>query len=181
MYVIVGESASGKTELVKAFVEKHPEYHKVITYTTRPKRENEVNGVDYKFVSQEEFIELADTGFFAEQNTYRGWYYGTALQDCKNTDNALIILTPAGLRSLQRNGVKMKSVYLFVDRRSRLIKLLNRGDNIEEAYRRNLTDVGQFDGIIEEVDYVIDNAEYHMSVDEVVYVLEAIIADSEGE
>lgn len=46
---------------------------------------------------------------------------------------------------------------------TRLIKILERGDDIEEAYRRNLSDVGQFDGIKDEVDYVISNKGYSWS------------------
>ena len=52
------------------------------------------------------------------------------------------------------------SFYINVPRRDRLIKLLQRGDSIEEAYRRSLSDVGQFDGIEDEVDFVVDNEGY---------------------
>ena len=47
-----------------------------------------------------------------------------------------------------------------------MIKILQRGDNIEEAYRRNLSDVGMFDGIEDEVDVTIDNPKYEYSVKE---------------
>ena len=43
-----------------------------------------------------------------------------------------------------------------VSRRERLIRILKRGDDIEESYRRNLSDVGMFDGIEKEVDYTIN-------------------------
>ena len=44
--------------------------------------------------------------------------------------------------------------------------ILQRGDNIEEAYRRSLSDVGQFDGIEGEVDYIINNDGYKKSIAE---------------
>ncbi len=43
-----------------------------------------------------------------------------------------------------------------VSRRERLIRILKRGDDIEESYRRNLSDVGMFDGIEKEIDYTIN-------------------------
>lgn len=165
MFAIMGESGSGKTELVKALSKKS--IKKIVTYTTRPKRDYEINGVDYYFISQEVFEKYTKSGFFIEFNRYRDWYYGTALNDCCNDNNVVAVLTPAGFRALKRSGVNVKSIYLEVDRRSRLISILRRGDNIEEAYRRSLSDVGQFDGIKEEVDYIIENNGYKKTIDEV--------------
>ena len=175
MIVLIGESASGKTTLANNFINKYPEYHKIITYTTRPKRENEVDGVDYHFVSDEKFDELVKNNFFVEHAKYRDWSYGTAKEDCLKDKKAIVVLTPSGLRNLKKINKKLKSVYIYVDRRSRLINILLRGDNIDEAYRRNLSDVGQFYGVIDEVDFVIDNTQFHMDEDEVLKCLETIL------
>lgn len=175
MIVIVGESASGKSTLQDMLVKSDPNYKKIVTYTTRPMREGEVDGVSYHFVSEAAFSELASRGFFIEQNAYREWHYGTAKCDCENGSGKVAVLTPAGLRSLQRENIPTTSIYLFVDRRSRLIQILQRGDNIEEAYRRSLSDVGQFDGVASEVDYVIDNTAYHMTPEEALKCLKSII------
>lgn len=171
MVILLGESASGKSTIQNLFIEKHPEYKKVITYTTRPVRNNETDGADYRFISEDTFKKLAEQGFFAEYAEYNGWLYGTAKRNLTE-DNAIVILTPAGLRSLNKLNYNIISVYLAVDRRSRLIKALKRGDNIEEAYRRNLSDAGQFDGLRNEVDYTIENAEFRMDKNQVLQDLE---------
>lgn len=176
MLVILGESASGKTTLLNKLLKANSKYYKVITYTTRPKRDGEVDGVDYHFVTEETFEELIKKDFFAEFTTYRDWFYGTAKEDC-DKEFAVAVLTPAGLRALKRLGVETTSVYLYVDRRSRLISILKRGDNVDEAYRRNLSDVGQFDGIVDEVDYVIDNTKFHMNEGQVLKCLKEITKD----
>ena len=175
MIVIVGESASGKTTLVNDLIKKHPEFHKIVTYTTRPKRDNEVEGIDYYFVSEEKFKSLVEQDYFVEHAKYRDRSYGTAKKYCVKDKNAIVILTPAGMRSLKKINKKATSIYVYVDRRSRLINILLRGDNVDEAYRRNLSDLGQFDGITNEVDYVIDNTQFHMNEDEVLKCLEAIL------
>ena len=177
MIAILGESASGKTLLQSNLVNAGLGFHKLVYYTTRPIRDGEADGVDYHFVSENVFNELSELGFFLEQNIYNDWYYGAAKADCLHSDYTVAVLTPAGFRRLVKAGVDIKSIYLKVDRRSRLIQVLDRGDNIEEAYRRNLSDVGQFDGIGEEVDYVIDNTHYHMSAEQTLLCLKTILEE----
>lgn len=162
MIILVGESASGKSSIEKCLVEDYG-YTKIVSYTTRPPRANEIDGIDYHFISTEKFLELKSNGFFAETAQYNDWYYGTAKEDC--TDNKVAVLTPHGMRQIKKiNGIHTICFYIEVPRRDRLIKILQRGDNIEEACRRNISDIGQFDGIKDEVDYVIYNPNYNYSV-----------------
>lgn len=168
--VLVGESASGKSSLAKLLSDRKPSFSRVVTYTTRPMRGGEQNHVDYHFISDEEFMKLKNDGFFVEFNQYRNWNYGTSI-DLHSANNQVIVLTPAGARALLRKTQhdesvrkQIKIVYLSVDRRSRLLKCLERGDDIEEAYRRNLSDVGQFDAFDTEADYILENENYQWSV-----------------
>lgn len=164
MIVLCGESASGKSSIEKNLVDKFG-FKKIVSYTTRPPRNGEVDGVDYHFTSNEKFYELKEQGFFAEVAQYRGWNYGTAKEDC--TDDKVAVLTPHGLRQVSKiKSLNITSFYINVPRRDRLIKILQRGDDIEEATRRSLSDVGQFDGVSDEVNYVINNPNYTKSVEE---------------
>ena len=176
MIVIVGESACGKSTLQKNFITKHPEFSKIVTYTTRPPRPGEQDGVDYHYVTDERFNELKKKHFFAETNSYRGWQYGTPIDECMERYK-IAVLTPAGMRALRFKGVPIITVYLRVDRRSRLIKSLQRGDDIEEAYRRNLSDVGQFDAISKEVQYIIPNDNFENDEENLVACLESIVGN----
>lgn len=165
MIVLVGESASGKSTTEKELV-KHYGYINIISYTTRSPRADERDGVDYHFINDEIFCEKFQSGFFAETAKYRGWCYGTAKEDC--TDNKVCVVTPRGFRNLKKvPGLNIYSFYIKVPRRDRLIKILQRGDDIDEACRRSLSDVGQFDGIEDEVDCVICNDEYKLSVSKI--------------
>lgn len=164
MIVLVGESASGKSSIEKNLVENYG-FNKVVSYTTRKPRDGEVDGVDYHFIDKSQFKRLKIQGFFAETAMYNDWHYGTAKRDC--TDDKVVVLTPHGLRQISKiHGINVVSFYINVPRRDRLIKILQRGDNIEEAYRRSLSDVGQFDGIVDEVNYVIDNVGYKKNIEE---------------
>lgn len=166
MIVLVGESGCGKSSIEKEIVQLG--YNKIVTYTTRPMRAEDIDGETYHFVSEEQFNNMKEEGLFAEHAVYNGWQYGTAKEDC--TDNKVVVLTPHGLRQLKKNAdLNIISFYIKVPRRDRLIKILERGDDIEEAYRRNLSDMGQFDGIEDEVSYVIRNEGYKRSVIDMVY------------
>lgn len=166
MVILVGESASGKSTIEKELANKY-HFNKIVTYTTRPPREGEVDGVDYHFITKSQFRRLKLQGFFCETATYNGWYYGTAKKDCK--DDSIIVATPHGLRQLKNNtDLHIISFYINVPRRDRLIKILQRGDDIEEAYRRSLSDVGQYDGIEDEVDFVVRNDGYEKPIDRMV-------------
>lgn len=169
MIVIVGESGSGKSTLQKMLVERYPDrFKKLVTYTTRPMRQGEKDGEDYCFITDEKFLEMERNNEFVEYNSYRGWLYGTTLESLYDRYlTTIAVLTPAGLRDMERYGLNVVSIYLEVDRESRLKKLIDRGDNVDEAYRRNLSDVGQFDGVTREVDYVISNHNFHLSKEQV--------------
>lgn len=183
IFVLVGESASGKSTIEKLVQERESSFSKVVSYTTRPAREGETDGVDYHFISDREFEKMVKENAFIESAKYRGWNYGSARKDYNDGKNHIVVLTPHGCRSLKKWAehnpkVKVVSVYFNVDRRSRMIKILKRGDDIDEAYRRNISDVGQFDGFSDEADYVIDNECYKKSIEEVYEEVRCIIHDS---
>lgn len=162
MIVIVGESASGKSSVAK-YLTNNCGYKRIVTYTTRAPRHNEVDGFDYYFIQEDQFEKLDKQDFFAETALYNGWRYGSAKKDY--TDDSVIVVNPLGLRNLKNSNIEnIFSVYLYVPRRDRLIKCLERGDDIEEAYRRSLSDIGMFDGIEKEVDLVIKNPNYLLDV-----------------
>lgn len=160
MIVLIGESACGKSTIEK-ILEKEYGMKRVISHTTRPERHGEKDGVDYFFVSNYDFNKKLKNKEFAETGSYNGWLYGS--EKDQYYDNSVVVLTPKGYRQLKKNlkmNNKIFAIYIKVDRKSRLIKSLERGDNIEEIIRRNQTDVGQYDGVEDEVDFVISNEEY---------------------
>ena len=78
LYVIAAPSGAGKTTLVKALVTRNPELRFSISYTTRKKRSNEANGVDYLFIDQKRFFELREQGALLESAEVFDNYYGTS-------------------------------------------------------------------------------------------------------
>lgn len=76
--LITAPSGAGKTTLVKKLLEEYSIFEFSISCTTRPKREHEVHGKDYHFITEDEFISRVNRGEFLEwEEVYKGSYYGT--------------------------------------------------------------------------------------------------------
>ena len=134
MLILMGASASGKTEIAKFLKQKY-NIQKIITYTTRMPRIHEQNGIDYHFISLEEFAILKEQDFFVETTYYNQNYYGTARQDIQ--DDRCIILDPNGFHSfLALHDPHIISFYLDCDENTRLQRMLLRKDSYETAKSR---------------------------------------------
>lgn len=78
LIIFAGPSGSGKTTIVHHLLEQMPELSFSVSATTRKKRSNEKNGVDYYFISEESFKEKIENNEFVEwEQVYVGGYYGT--------------------------------------------------------------------------------------------------------
>lgn len=153
---IVGMGGSGKDEAVNRFIKNNPDWEKIIGYTTRPIRQGEEDGVDYHFISVDDFNNKKN---FTYAEVFNGWGYGTVIEpdDLTNDTKKLLIITPTAVRYLEKTGVHIPVIYIMVNRIDALNNMLSRGDNIDEAYRRNLQDYGMFMGFNNECSAVIDN------------------------
>lgn len=163
MLIIVGKTASGKDTIVNELVSKHG-FKKVVTYTTRPMRKNEILNITYHYISEQDFLEKVRQDFFAEYKAYKTeegiWYYGSALQDYTNADEKrVIILTPSGLKDILKLKVEFSSVYVYANQTTIKHRLAKRGDKREEAERRLKQDNSDFKGVEHIVDKIIYNNE----------------------
>ena len=77
VFVVTGPSGAGKGTLIKKLLERQPELEIAVSATTRPQRPTEVNGREYWFLSEEEFVERIDAGDFLEHVVFVGGRYGT--------------------------------------------------------------------------------------------------------
>ena len=162
MVFVIGKTCCGKDSVVNKLIAKHG-FKKCITYTTRPMRKGEQQDITYHFVSDEDFKEKINNGFFAEWKTYDTefgvWYYGTALEDLEKADDkTVIILTPDGYRDVvNKLSTKPKSIYLYANNSTIKERLISRGDDKNEAQRRLEHDNLDFKGIENEVDKIFYN------------------------
>lgn len=158
MLVLVGPSASGKTEVVKVLIQDY-KMKKLVTYTTRSMRVNEVDGKDYHFISKDEFIKKIKENFFLEYVEYNDNYYGTSYEDLAN--DKVVILEPNGVKTyLEKVPDKIKICYLRTPIEYRMKRMIERKDSLESINKRIHSDDEIFNSDLEAiVDWVIDSTD----------------------
>lgn len=137
MIVLVGASASGKTELAKLLFLNYG-YKKCITTTTRPMRPNEVDGVDYHFLTEIEFKKRIAQGAFYEVTEYANRYYGIQKQDV--IENGVVIVDPNGANALADHAKDVYVVFVEASESLRRHRMELRGDAKEQIEKRILGD-----------------------------------------
>lgn len=165
MIVIIGKTASGKDTIVKQLTEKHG-FKRIVTTTTRPMRAGEKEGISYNFISEADFLQKIENGYFAEWKSYDTefgkWYYGTSVTNICSADNkSIVILTPAGFRDVKKivkNG--LTSIYIYANNETIKNRLIKRGDDKNEAQRRLEHDNEDFKNVQDEVDLIVYNNEH---------------------
>ena len=153
MIILVGRSASGKTYLGK-LLEKAG-FKKIVTYTSREKRLNEVDKIDYNFISKTEFISKIQEGFFFEYVIYNDNYYGTSKQSVKDL-NTYIILEVEGLSKYKRLE-NVVSFYITCPKDILIKRMINRHDQENEILKRIAKDDIIFKDAALLCDYTIDS------------------------
>ena len=152
--MLVGKSASGKTTLEK-YISDNFRYEKIVSHTTRPIRGNEVDGVDYHYVSEDVFNEMKLNDELVEHATFNGWSYGISKKEIEKKKDGVVVVNPAGLRKLRKLDIPMSVFYVVCDDKTRYKRSIDRGDDIVEVALRSRSDTDCFNGIEDEVDRVL--------------------------
>lgn len=154
---IMGKAGSGKDTLLKALLERpiFKDAQPIISCTTRPIRENECDGVNYHYLTNEEFTNHILAGDMLEATVFNNWCYGTSLKHLDKDKINIGVFNPEGVGLLRdRNNVELKVIYIEANDKDRLLRQLNREDNpnCHEIARRFMADEQDFTE--EEIDYL---------------------------
>ena len=171
MIVLTGASASGKTVTALDLQKRH-NLVKAITTTTREKRVGETDGVEYFFVTKEEFLKRLNENKFVEHSIYNGNYYGCGIDQV--SDNKIVVLDPNGLHSfLKLKNKNIVSFLLIANEKTRKDRMCSRGDKKENIEQRIKNDVEDFSlEKIGKVDFVLNTENYSIEeVSDLIYKL----------
>ncbi len=143
MIILVGASASGKTATALALQNKYG-LKKAVTTTTRKKRINEVDGIDYFFVSRKEFLKRNKENKFVETTLYNDNFYGCGVDQV--SDDRIIVLDPNGVNSFRK--LKDNHIKIFLiesSEETRKNRMISRGDEKDKIVQRLENDIIDFD------------------------------------
>jgi guanylate kinase len=155
--ILIGKSCSGKSTISKILQEKGLT-RSAVTTTSREPRSYEVEGVDYYFVSEEEFEKQIDKNNMLEYDVFNDWYYGITKEEFNQTN--LSIVTPRGLQKYRRLVGRDNLFVVYVDTplEVRYERIQKRGDDPKESLRRFVADEKDFEGF-KDWDFSVDGSE----------------------
>jgi guanylate kinase len=176
LYVIAAPSGAGKTSLVKAVLARDPSLRVSISHSTRKPRENERDGVDYHFISIDEFKRLRDAGEFLEHAQVFDNFYGTSRRGVEALLGAghdvILEIDWQGARQVRAAQPDCRTIFILPpSRRSLEERLRNRRTDSEEVIQRRLRDSIADMSHYAEFDHVVVNDDFETAVTQLLNIL----------
>ncbi len=179
LIVVSGPSGAGKGTICKRLLEKNPNLGYSISATTRAPRTGEVNGVNYWFLSKEEFQKMiAEDGLLEWAEVY-GNYYGTPAQKVKDSlaegKNILLEIDTQGAALVREKFPEGVYIYILPPSLEELKRrIIGRGTDSAESIERRLSCAREEMGCAsEQYNYLVLNDEVELAVERVETIIEA--------
>jgi guanylate kinase len=177
LFVIAAPSGAGKTSLVKALLQRKPELHVSISYTTRPKRPTEEDGREYHFVSVGDFQRLQAQGQFLEYAQVFDNFYGTGRRPVETElargNNVVLEIDWQGAQQVRKSLPECVTLFVLPPSRASLEeRLRNRRTDSEDVIARRLRDAVGDMSHWNEFNYVVVNDDFERAVEDLVSIVE---------
>jgi guanylate kinase len=143
LFIVSAPSGTGKTTLVERLVQCVPGLRMSRSYTSRPARIGEQDGVDYNFITRQQFETMVHDGHFLEWADVFGNYYGTAAADTDallaRGEDVVLVIDVQGARQVRSRGIETIGIFVLPPSAAVLEqRLRGRSKDSEEQIRRRL-------------------------------------------
>jgi guanylate kinase len=172
LFVVSAPSGAGKTTLVERLVQTTPGLRMSRSYTSRPARPGEADGVDYHFVSRERFEAMIAGDQFLEWAEIFGNLYGTSTVDTERTlhegADLVLVIDVQGARQVRRQRLPVVSVFVLPPSFDALQqRLRGRSKDSDDQIRRRLDVAREEVNAVKEYEYVVVNDEIDACVERI--------------
>jgi guanylate kinase len=162
LFIVSAPSGAGKTTLVERLVVETPRLTMSRSYTSRPTRQGEIDGVDYNFVTRGRFEAMIAAGEFLEWAELFGNLYGTSRSDTERMlsagNDVVLVIDVQGARQMRRRGVEVSSVFVMPPSYAVLEqRLRGRSQDSEDAIQRRLEVARSEVAAFSEYDFIVIN------------------------
>jgi len=168
-------AGGGKTTLANLLIKEIPNLKRVITCTTRKPRPGEKNGVDYYFLSKEEFEKRIKENDFLEYAIVHGNYYGTPKKEVEEElqkgFDLLLVIDVQGMRQIVSNKKDVVTIFILPPSLDELVRRMKeRGDSEEEIQKRLKTAKKEIPAW-KEYNYVVINDNLDKAKENIKYII----------
>lgn len=165
LYIIAAPSGGGKTSLVNALLESDDSVKVSVSYTTRPPRPGEEDGVNYHFVDEARFHQMVSEGAFLEYAEVFGRYYGTAQQSVTSLlsreIDVILEIDWQGAQQVRKLMPECRSIFIIPPSREELERRLRgRGQDSEAVIARRTGEAVEEMSHYGEFDYLVVNDDF---------------------
>ncbi len=162
IFILSSPSGGGKTTLLRLVLEKVAGLADSVSYTSRPKRPGERNGIDYHFLEEKDFRTRIGKGFFAEWASVHGHYYGTSREDLsailERGLDAVMDIDVQGAASLRESFPDCVTLFILPPTMAELeARLRRRGTEDDESIRQRLETATREMEALGRYDYLVIN------------------------
>jgi guanylate kinase len=178
LLVLSAPSGGGKTTIAKNLLQARDDLAYSVSATTRPRREGERDGVDYHFLTRDEFLRRVEAGEFLEWATYAGNLYGTLRSEIDRIigrgRTAVLDIEIEGARQIRASFPNSLHVFVLPPSADVLIgRLTGRNTEPAEVIRERITRAADELAAVAEYDYAILNEDLVLAVLQVAAILDA--------
>ena len=182
LYTVSAPSGAGKTSLVKALVDSSQDLQVSISYTTRPMRTGEEDGVNYFFVSRDSFQTMLAEGAFLESAEVFGNFYGTARASAEKmlAQGLDVILEIDWQGAHQIHQIMPDAIAVFIlppSLEALRERLTNRGQDNEEVIAKRMDVANSEIAHYFEADYLVINDQFEQALEEIKSILKGQCMD----
>lgn len=178
LFIVTAPSGAGKTSLVKALLAEDVHVKLSISFTTRAPRPGEVNGVDYHFVTEPEFMRMLENNEFLESAEVHGARYGTSQTWVENVlkqgEDLLLEIDWQGAAQVRSLFPQAVSIFILPPSMEALEdRLHKRGQDAPEVIARRVANAREEISHVSEFDYVIINDNFDAALKDLQAVVRA--------
>ena len=171
LFIIAAPSGCGKTSLVEALIKKTKNLCVSVSHTTRPPRPDEVNGINYYFVSINEFEEMIKNNAFVEHATVFDNHYGSSTKLIREKlDEGVDVILEIdwqGARQVKENMPNAISIFILPPSNEALLgRLKQRAQDNDETINKRMSDAQNQMQHFNEFDYLVINDDFNSALND---------------